>query len=126
MAISCQCGTVVHTKNITFMTMVGLGVAIQNLLPPSGFEGLQVLHPLQRILSIPTHVFVTFVQIKYFCDFKYDCLSWHSIKMTNSHINDYKGVFNCIYNLYLRLMLIWMKMKMKNTFISSIFSGIPK
>jgi len=53
--------------------MVGLGVAIQNLLPPSGFEGLRVLHPLQRILSIPTHVFMTFVQINYFCDFKYDC-----------------------------------------------------
>jgi len=49
-----------------FMTMVGLCVAIQNLLPPSDFEGLQVLHPLQIILSIPTHAFVTFVQINYF------------------------------------------------------------
>jgi hypothetical protein len=106
--------------------MVGLGIAIQILLSPSGFEGLQVLHRLQRILSIPTHAFVTFVQINYFCDFKYDCPLWHSVKMINSHIDDYKVVCNCICNLYLQLMLIWMKMKMKNTPISSIFSGIPK
>jgi len=126
MAISCQCGTIAHTRNITFMTMVGLGVAIQNLLPPSNFEGLQVLHPLQRILSIPTHAFVTFVQINYFCKFKYDCSSWHSVKLIDNRINDYKVVCNCICNLYLGPMLIWMKMKMKNTLISSIFSGIPK
>jgi hypothetical protein len=36
-------------------------------------------------------------------------------------INDYKMVHNHICDLYLQLMLIWMKMKIKNTFISSIF-----
>jgi len=54
------------------MTMVGLGVAIQNLLPPLGFERPQTLHPLQGILFIPTHALVIFVQINYFCNFRYD------------------------------------------------------
>ncbi len=66
MAISCQCGTIAHTRNIRFMTMVGLVVTIQNVSPMLGFEGLQVLHRLQGILSIPIHVFVTFVQINFF------------------------------------------------------------
>jgi len=52
--------------------MVGLGVAIQNLLPPLGFERPQTLHPLQGILFIPTHALVIFVQINYFCNFRYD------------------------------------------------------
>ncbi len=77
--------------------------------------------PLQAIMSIPTHVFATSIQINYFCDFKYDYPSKHLVKMTCSHIDNYKVVYNCICNLYLRLMLIWIKMKMKNTFIASIF-----
>jgi hypothetical protein len=62
-----------------FMTMVGLGVAIENLLPPFDFEGPQVLHPLQGIMSIPTSVLVNFFQINFFYDFKYNRPSWHSI-----------------------------------------------
>jgi hypothetical protein len=51
---------------------------------------------------------------------------WHLVKLTCSCINDYKVVCSCICKLYLWLMLIWMKMTMKNTFISSIFYGILK
>ncbi len=83
-------------------------------------------HSLQGILSIPTHAFVTFVQINNSYDFRYDYPPWHLVKMTSSHINDNKVVCNCICNSYLQLMLIWMKMKMKNMLISSIFNGIPK
>jgi hypothetical protein len=61
-----------------------------------------------------------------FFDFKYDCLSWHLVKTTSSHINDDKMVCSCICNLYLWLMSIWMKIKMKNTFLSSFFNDIPK
>ncbi len=81
---------------------------------------------LQGILSIPIHAFATSVQINHFCDFRYDCPLWHLVKTTDSHLNDYKVVCSCIWNSYLQLMMIWMKMKMKNSFISSIFSGIPK
>ncbi len=65
-------------------------------------------------------------QINHFCDYGCDYLLWHLVKLTCSRINDYKLVCSCICNLYLWLMSIWMKMKMKNTFISSIFNGIPK
>jgi hypothetical protein len=78
------------------------------------------------ILSIPTHASVTSIQIYHFCDFRYDCPPWHLVKTTSSQINDYKMVYNCICNLYLQLMSIWMKMEVKNTLISSIFSVIPK
>jgi hypothetical protein len=71
--------------------------------------------PLQAIMSMPTHVFATSIQINHFCDFKYDYLSKHLVKRTCSHINNYKVICNCICNSYLQLMLIWMKMK--NTFI---------
>jgi hypothetical protein len=74
---------------------------------------------LQGILSIPTHVFATSIQINHFYNFRYDCPPWHLLKMTGSRINDYKVVCSCICNLYLQLMSIWMKMKMKNTLISS-------
>jgi hypothetical protein len=82
---------------------------------------LILVHPLQRTLSIPTHVFASYVQINHFCDFRYniDSLLWHLVKMISSRINDYKVVYSCICNLYLWLMSIWMKMKMKNTFILS-------
>jgi hypothetical protein len=43
------------------------------------------------------------------------------VKMTCSHINNYKVVCNCIYNLYLQLMMIWMKMTMENTLKSPFF-----
>jgi hypothetical protein len=44
------------------------------------------LMTLQGILSIPTNVFTTSIQINHFCDFRYDCPSQHLIKLTNSHI----------------------------------------
>jgi hypothetical protein len=81
---------------------------------------------LQGILSIPTHAFATCVQINHFCDFKSNCPPWHLVKTIGSHVNDHKVVCSCICNLYLQLMSIWKKMNMKNIFISSIFSGIPK
>ncbi len=72
-------------------------------------------------MSILTHVFVISIQINYFCNFRYNYLPWHFVKMIDSHINKYKAVCSCICNLYLQLMLIWIKIKMKNTLISSIF-----
>jgi hypothetical protein len=81
------------------------------------FKGLvscfSCLLTLQGIQSIPIHAFATFIQINHFCDFKYDYPLWHLVKMTSSLINDYKMVCNCICNLYLQLMLIWMKIKTK-------------
>jgi hypothetical protein len=60
-----------------------------------------VIDSLQGILSIHTHAFMTSVQINHFCDFRYDYLLWHLVKMISSHINDYKVVCNCICNLHL-------------------------
>jgi hypothetical protein len=37
-------------------------------------------NPLQRIMPIPTHAFVTSVQINHFCDFRYDYPLWHLVK----------------------------------------------
>jgi hypothetical protein len=82
------------------------------------FGGGITQEPLQGILSIPTHVFATFVQINHFCNFWYNCPPWHLVKLINIYRNNYKMVCSCICNLYLWLMLIWMKMK--NTLISSI------
>ncbi len=72
------------------------------------------------------HAFAACVQINHFCNYRYDCPLWYLIKMTCTHINNYKVVCNYICDLDLQLILIWMKMKMKSTFISSIFNGIPK
>jgi len=81
---------------------------------------------LQIIISIPTHVFTTCVQINHFCNYRCKCLAWHLVKMTYSCIKDHRVIYSCICNLDLWLMSICMKMKMKNTFVSSIFNGIPK
>jgi len=72
----------------------------------------------------PIPTFVTFVKINHFCNFKYNNPLSHLVKMICSHINDYKVVCSCTCNLYLQLMLIWMKMK--KTFMSFIFNGISK
>jgi hypothetical protein len=57
--------------------------------------------PVQAVKFIPTHAFVTSIQINHFRNFRFDCPSWHLVKMTYSHINDYKVVCNCICILYL-------------------------
>ncbi len=89
------------------------------------FIYLDVLYPKLLIASLhykesypfqPMHLWL-FVEINHLCNFRYNNPLWHLVKMTCSHINDYKVVCSCIWNLYLHLMLIWMKMKMKNTFV---------
>jgi hypothetical protein len=61
---------------------------------------------------------------KPFFYYRCDCILWHLVKITYSHMNDHKVVFNYICNLYLWLMSIWMKMK--NTFILFFFNVVPK
>jgi hypothetical protein len=63
-------------------------------------------NPLQKIMSIPTHAFVTSFRINHFCDFRYDCPPWHLVKVTGNCIYDYNVVCSCICNLYLQLMSI--------------------
>ncbi len=57
-----------------------------------------------------------------------DVIVFHDtmVKTTCNCINDYKVFCSYICHFDLQLMLIWMKMKMKNVFVSSIFNGIPK
>jgi hypothetical protein len=83
-----------------------------------------IIKTLQGILSISTDAYATSIQINHFCNYKCDYLPWHLVNMTCNCINEYKVVCSYICNLYLQLMLIWMKMTMKNTIISSTFNGI--
>ncbi len=48
------------------------------------------------------------------------------VKMTCNQIFDYKTIWSCICDYDLQLILVWMKMKMKDALISSMFSGIKK
>jgi hypothetical protein len=50
----------------------------------------------------------------------------HLVKMIYGCINEYKVICSCTCDLDLWSMSIWIKIKMKNTFISYIFNGIPK
>jgi hypothetical protein len=79
-------------------------------------------------MSNSIHAFATCVQINIFVIINVivNYLLWHIVKMIYSCINEYKVICSCMCDLDLWLMSIWMKMKMKNTFISFIFSGIPK
>jgi len=58
-------------------------------------------NPLQRIMSIPTHAFVTSIQINHFCDFRYDCPPWHLVKtignciMTSNWFKVTYAIYTC-------------------------------
>ncbi len=96
------------------------------LLPSKCYKTRIILQPLFSLFHFWTHIesfkefggashaFMTYVQINHFGNYRCDCLLWHLVKMAYDHINNYKMVWSCICNLYLQLMSIWMKMKMKN------------
>jgi hypothetical protein len=96
----------IHSGSYKLCNQVGRGKGTQN-------------QSLQGILSIPTHTFVTCVQINHFFYYWCDYPPWHHGKTTCSCKNNQKVVCSCICNYDLWLMSVWMKVMMKSGHISS-------
>jgi hypothetical protein len=79
---------------------------------------------LQEIMSMPTHIVFVTSPNQSFLQLVFQLSITYMIKMTCSCIFNYKMVLNYRYDYDLQLLLVWMKMQMKN--ISSTIVGLQQ
>lgn len=79
---------------------------------------------LQEIMSMPTHIVFVTSPNQPFLQLVFQLSITYMIKTTYSCIFNYKIVLSYRYDYDLQLLLVWMKMQMKN--ISSTIDGLQQ